>query len=386
MRRAPLAVLESGLSAGSAQDLSRTISTRRPARAGAVAGHRSGLPSLRRLAALAGLLAAAACGESPVDPGTGGGNPPAVASVVVSPGALQLVAGESRTLTAAVTWADGRPATGAHISWLSSDPSVARVDGAGNLLALRGGTAVVSASSGGKRGEAEVVVSSTPANNVVATVEIQGTDLTVDPGKTLKLSVVLKAPDGSVLQRPVQWSTTNESRAWVTWDGTVYGHAGGEVVITATAEGKSGQARVRVTEWYDYPLVRAQEQALPWRVSTETLYTEHGTRYDRTVEVVGGRFRLSTVSDTYQQELTLRVTDLYYWQVDGEYVPGWSSSSVRTLRDEGTAGWSDYGTFRYTSTLIDGHEFFGSWNPQNDLYIIQKIGGQGDLRTFVFDK
>ncbi|HEU0013567.1 MAG TPA: Ig-like domain-containing protein [Longimicrobium sp.] len=377
--RVALAVLDSFSVNGLA------ITTARPARAGAVAGHRFVLPWLRRAATVAGLVLSAACGESPTE-GGGGVETPVVAAVVVSPGALQLVAGESRTLTAVVTGLDGRPVDGAHTTWISSDPSVARVDHSGGLMALRAGTAVIAAVSGGKRGEAEVVVSNTPPNNTVATVEIVGTALTVDPGKTLRLTAVVKASDGTVLQRPVTWSTSNESKAWVTWDGVVYGHAGGEAIITATVEGRTGTARVTVTEWRDYPLIRAQENALPYLVSADTaLYDEHGARYDRTVEIVGGRFRLSTVSQRYEQELTLRVTDLYYWKMGDEYVPGWAQSRTETLRDAGIAGWSDYGTFKYTSTMIGGHEFYGSYNPQNDLYIIQKIGGQGSLRTFVFD-
>jgi uncharacterized protein YjdB len=67
-------------------------------------------------------------------------------------------------------------------------------------------------------------------------------------GETRQLSVTLRAEDGTVLTgRTVTWSSSNALVASVGSTGLVGGLLPGEATITATSEGKSDGARVKVT-------------------------------------------------------------------------------------------------------------------------------------------
>gem|GEM_PF-5803034 len=81
----------------------------------------------------------------------------AVAEVSVD-GNVTVEPGESRQLNAFVRSASGALLTGRGIAWSSSDTSIATVSGTGVLTARALGSVVVSAASGGKRGEGTVRV------------------------------------------------------------------------------------------------------------------------------------------------------------------------------------------------------------------------------------
>jgi hypothetical protein len=90
------------------------------------------MPTLVRLPASAllgafALALAAGCssGEGPTTPG------PAVRILTVSPDAHAIVVGQTYTFDATVTDGAGRPVPGAQVTWRSSAPDVASVDGAG---------------------------------------------------------------------------------------------------------------------------------------------------------------------------------------------------------------------------------------------------------------
>lgn len=82
-----------------------------------------------------------------------------VSGVSLSPPAASLIAGESLSLTASFT-----PATAAHPQavWSSSDSSVASVNSAGQVIALKPGTAVITVSCGNVSASCTVKVDKTP--------------------------------------------------------------------------------------------------------------------------------------------------------------------------------------------------------------------------------
>jgi hypothetical protein len=88
----------------------------------------------------------------------GGPEDPAVASVTVSPSSTALTLGETKQLSAAVRDGQGKTVPSAAVSWASSDPNVAKVSVSGLVTATRAGSTTITASSGGKRGEAAVTV------------------------------------------------------------------------------------------------------------------------------------------------------------------------------------------------------------------------------------
>jgi acetyl esterase/lipase len=86
-------------------------------------------------------------------------NPPAAASVEVSPSEAGLLQGQTVALTARVLDDQGRPLDGAAVEWNSSDDGVASVDAGGIVTAHTPGAATITATSDDRSGSAEVSVS-----------------------------------------------------------------------------------------------------------------------------------------------------------------------------------------------------------------------------------
>jgi len=129
------------------------------------------------LAALIGAAVTGACSdradrsETPAGPDPGApsagapvpGTPTEAVAEVSVDGSVTVEPGESRQLNALVRSASGALLTGRAIAWSSSDTSIATVSGTGVLTGRALGIVVVSATSGGKRGEGTVrVVSPRP--------------------------------------------------------------------------------------------------------------------------------------------------------------------------------------------------------------------------------
>jgi uncharacterized protein YjdB len=100
--------------------------------------------------------------------------------------------------------------------------------------------AVISLSCGGDEGTGPEAV-------LIATVEISPPSARILPGGTVQLAAALKdAAGNNVADRSVSWSTSNAAVASVSEAGLVIGMAEGEVVVTATSEGKRGAAAITV--------------------------------------------------------------------------------------------------------------------------------------------
>ena len=91
-----------------------------------------------------------------------------VASVLVLPGELTLLAGQSQALTATPIGESGNPLTGRSIAWTITEPSVANVSASGVVTAVGPGTATVVATSEGKSGNALLTVSVLTFESVAA--------------------------------------------------------------------------------------------------------------------------------------------------------------------------------------------------------------------------
>jgi uncharacterized protein YjdB len=173
--------------------------------------------------------------------------PPApVASVTVSPSVAEITVGDSRQLTATPRDADGNPLTGRTITWQSSAPLVAAVDGSGRVTALLPGEATITATSEGKSGTARITVPAPPPAPV-ATVTVTPSTAEVEVGGAQQLAATLRDAAGNTLTgRTVTWQSSAPGIAAVDGSGRVTALAPGEATITATSEGKSGTARITV--------------------------------------------------------------------------------------------------------------------------------------------
>ena len=86
------------------------------------------------------------------------------ASVTIAPSSVALNEGASATLSATVRDASGNILGDAQVSWSSSDAAVAGVSGSGVVAGMRAGSAMITASSGGKSASASVQVLAPLAN------------------------------------------------------------------------------------------------------------------------------------------------------------------------------------------------------------------------------
>ena len=170
-------------------------------------------------------------------------NPTPVASVRISESNRSMHVGQSAQLTAQALDAGGTVLPGRPITWSTSNAGVATVSNNGLVNAIAPGGAVITASSEGESAATSISVSSVPVANVVVTPSAD----TLVVAQTTQLSAQVRDASGASLTgRVVIWTTSAAGTATVTSQGLVTGIAPGTATITATSEGKSGSATVRV--------------------------------------------------------------------------------------------------------------------------------------------
>ena len=160
-----------------------------------------------------------------------------VSSVTLSKSELTLTEGESETITATVKPDD---ATDKTVSWSSSDPAVATVDG-GKITAVKEGTATITAKAGDKTAACKVTVEKKTI--AVESVELDKTELELTEGGSATLVATVK-PDNAT-DKTVTWSSSDPEVATVD-DGVVTAVKEGTATITASAGDKTATCAVTV--------------------------------------------------------------------------------------------------------------------------------------------
>jgi len=166
-----------------------------------------------------------------------------LAAVRISPTALSLGVGETRRLRALPLDASGRSLSGGRVTWSVRDPGIASVASDGQVTGQAAGTTEVLATVEGKTGSATVTV----APEAVASVAVSPASVALQAGQTERLTARVLGAQGTPLNRPVEWRSANAAVATVSSGGAVTAVGLGVAVISATAEGRLGQATVTVT-------------------------------------------------------------------------------------------------------------------------------------------
>jgi uncharacterized protein YjdB len=171
--------------------------------------------------------------------------PKPVGAVIISPGQVSVEAGQTRQLTAQVTDDQGNVLPGRPVTYASENGGIATVSTSGVVTGVAPGATRITATSEGKTGTADVIVTAVP----VATVEVTPgqSDLTI--GQSAPLTAVARDSRGNVLTgRQVAWTTGAPSVATVSAGGVVTAVGAGNAVVFATIEGRSGSATVNVRQ------------------------------------------------------------------------------------------------------------------------------------------
>lgn len=171
---------------------------------------------------------------------------PIVSGLDVAPPPLFTVFGATIDLDGHAVFATGDDIPGGEVDWASLDPGIVEVrdgpDGRYFAIALADGTASLRASFGGVQEIVEARVEAT-----VTSVEVTPSSAILGPGETLLFTAILRDAGGSVITSRVPvWTSSDETVATVAPDGTVTAVAPGAVDITASRDGASAAAALRV--------------------------------------------------------------------------------------------------------------------------------------------
>ena len=177
----------------------------------------------------------------------------AVATLTVTPESHTLVErDETVQFTADVRDENGQLIPDVPVTWSSSDPEVASIDGSGLATAHKSGAVEITADvEGGSAGPAGVAGVSVVAMLVVdlppATVTVEPTfHLFTALGLSVRFKATVMDAGGALLDDPVSWSSTASGVASVDSDGQVTAVGSGRAEIEAAAGEVKGSADVTV--------------------------------------------------------------------------------------------------------------------------------------------
>ena len=140
---------------------------------------------------------------------------------------MSLEEGDTALLTATVLPEDADDRT---VSWSSSNPSVATVEG-GLVTALAEGMATITATAGDQSATCMVNVSKAPV--ILLGITFNVTQLQMEQGQQYSLTV-LPVPSDAALEGTLEWSSSDSSIVTVSSDGRLLAVNAGKATVTAT--------------------------------------------------------------------------------------------------------------------------------------------------------
>lgn len=183
--------------------------------------------------------------------------PPAVASVVVSPSNQSIASGATLQLTAKGFTESGKEISGRAVTWSATGTATVSPTGlvtAGSVLGASLQSATVTATIDGLSGSTTLSVQPVP----IASISLQASASKIAKGDTLRISAVVKGANNEVLtDRSIQWSVDDTTIATITGSGVLQARKSfGQVTVRASAGTIAGTLRVSATCYYQ-PILSA---------------------------------------------------------------------------------------------------------------------------------
>lgn len=253
--------------------------------------------------------------------------PPALESVEASCSAQELAVGQTAKITAVGVMSDGYrdilKGTDVAKSFTSADTSIATVDNNGVIKALKSGTTNITAKVTINGGSKDAVIPITVNEKVLKTIDLTLAKDAIPAGITMKVSIVAKLDDGSIINlrdATVQYSSDNEQVAMV--------DSGG--VITAVAE---GTANIKADVTLGNTTVSAQARLSIVPVSLETIKVTAG----KTKLFIGRQATLGVTGKLNDgQDVDMRVATVTYESSDSSVIEV-GADGIATAKGVGTA-------------------------------------------------
>jgi alpha-tubulin suppressor-like RCC1 family protein len=169
-----------------------------------------------------------------------------VASVYVTPTNISLLVGDTVTVTASESDANGLVLTGQSVTWSSSDTAIAVVNSGGLVTGRKVGSVSIVATSGNVAGIAKIsVVAALPPS--ISSITVAPSPAFVVVRGTQQLTATVRDALGKAIPNlTVTWQSNNPGVATVSSTGLVTGVGVGAVVISANIGGYLGTSSVTV--------------------------------------------------------------------------------------------------------------------------------------------
>ena len=162
----------------------------------------------------------------------------AVTSIKLDKASLEMVEGDTETLTAGVSPDD---ATDKTVTWTSSEKGVATVKD-GVVSAISPGTATITAKAGDVTATCKVTVQKRII--AVESIELNKAELSLVEGESETLKATVKPDDAT--DKTISWTSSDSSIAVVDNNGKVTAVKEGETTVTATARERTASCKVVV--------------------------------------------------------------------------------------------------------------------------------------------
>ncbi len=231
------------------------------------------------------------------------------------------------------------------VQWKSSNSSVAKVSTKGKVTAKKNGTAVVTATVGGKEYKCKVTV-----DKIVLNYQ----EVMLKPNKKINLSMIDSNKKVMYPSNKVKWTSSDSSVASVDKTGAVYAQAAGTATITGTAnDGTKATCKVQVeglrfinipeylnvgeTIKLDYVYVYPpnKKDELIWTIEYDTGEAKSGVPYsfDRSKNTLTALSEARLVLVTLETNSDCNISDVCWVEILGS-PEDWVESDEEALYDE----------------------------------------------------